>query len=196
MSVLDSEPTTEKILAAAFKCFARGDFKGTSLSCVAETADTTKQVVLHHFTSKQSLYCEVLGVVEERLSGWLNDAESSSASTADLLEKFTMRLLDPGRAETLAVAFRAMSDPIVMEIGVHNWPLRPFIDKLRYFTRNEQGLSTETEEKAFALVFGLLGTAGLFLGTREVLSRLYGETAVQNIAKAIERESRHRVAWL
>jgi len=194
--VLDSEPTSEKILAAALKCYANGDYKGTSLSHVAETADTTKQVVLHHFTSKKGLYCEVLRVVERRLSTWLVDAESSSASTEDLLGNFTMRLLDSGRAETLAVAIRAMSDPIVMELGVHNWPLRPFLDKLRYFTRNEQGLSTETEEKAFALVYGLLGTAGLFLGTREVLLRLYGETTVQNIVKSIERESRHRVAWL
>jgi len=194
--VLDSEPTSEKILAAALKCYATGDYKGTSLSHVAETADTTKQVVLHHFTSKKGLYCEVLRVVERRLSTWLVDAESSSASTEDLLGNFTMRLLDSGRAETLAVAIRAMSDPIVMELGVHNWPLRPFLDKLRYFTRNEQGLSTETEEKAFALVYGLLGTAGLFLGTREVLLRLYGETTVQNIVKSIERESRHRVAWL
>ena len=194
--MLDSEPTTEKILAAAFKCYARGDYKGTSLSCVAETADTTKQVVLHHFTSKKSLYCEVISVVRERLIGWLNDAESSSASTEEALGKFSMRLLEPERAETLAVAIRAMSDPVVMELGVHNWPLRPFLDKLRHLTRNEQGLSTEAEEKAFALVYGLLGTAGLFLATREVLSRLYGEATVQNIVKSIKRESHRNIAWL
>ena len=194
--MLDSEPTTEKILAAAFKCYARGDYKGTSLSCVAETADTTKQVVLHHFTSKKSLYCEVISVVRERLIGWLNDAESSSASTEEALGKFSMRLLEPERAETLAVAIRAMSDPVVMELGVHSWPLRPFLDKLRHLTRNEQGLSTEAEENAFALVYGLLGTAGLFLATREVLSRLYGEATVQNIVKSIKRESHRNIAWL
>ena len=194
--MLDSEPTTEKILAAAFKCYARGDYKGTSLSCVAETADTTKQVVLHHFTSKKSLYCEVISVVRKRLIGWLNDAESSSASTEEALGKFSMRLLEPERAETLAVAIRAMSDPVVMELGVHSWPLRPFLDKLRHLTRNEQGLSTEAEEKAFALVYGLLGTAGLFLATREVLSRLYGEATVQNIVKSIKRESHRNIAWL
>ena len=107
-----------------------------------------------------------------------------------------MRLLEPERAETLAVAIRAMSDPVVMELGVHSWPLRPFLDKLRHLTRNGQGLSTEAEEKAFALVYGLLGTAGLFLATREVLSRLYGEATVQNIVKSIKRESHRNIAWL
>ena len=194
--MLKSDSTAQKILAAALKCFARGDFKGTSLSHIAETADTTKQVVLHHFTSKQNLYCEVLSVVGEQLIDWLAYAESTSASTEDLLGDFSLKLLDPERAETLAVAIRAMSDPIVMELGVHNWPIRPFLDKLRHLTRNEQGLSTETEEKAFALVYGLLGTAGLFLATREVLSRMYGEKTVQNIVKSIQRESRHRIAWL
>ena len=194
--MLNSEPTAEKILAAGLKCFARGDYKGTSLSHVAETADTSKQVVLHHFTSKKSLYCEVISVVRERLIGWLNDAESSSASTEEALGEFSMRLLEPERAETLAVAIRAMSDPVVMELGVHNWPLRPFLDKLRHLTRNEQGLSTETEEKAFALVYGLLGTAGLFLATREVLSRMYGDATVQNIVKSIKRESHRNIAWL
>ena len=194
--MLNSEPTADKILAAALTCFARGDYKGTSLSHVAEIADTSKQVVLHHFTSKKSLYCEVISVVRERLIGWLNDAESSSASAEEALGKFSMRLLEPERAETLAVAIRAMSDPVVMELGVHSWPLRPFLDKLRHLTRNEQGLSTEAEEKAFALVYGLLGTAGLFLATREVLSRLYGEATVQNIVKSIKRESHRNIAWL
>ena len=194
--MLKSDSTAQKILAAALKCFARGDFKGTSLSHIAETADTTKQVVLHHFTSKKNLYCEVLSVVGEQLIDWLAYAESTSASTEDLLGDFSLKLLDPERAETLAVAIRAMSDPIVMELGVHNWPMRPFLDKLRHLTRNEQGLSTETEEKAFALVYGLLGTAGLLLATYEVLSRMYGEKTVQNIVKSIQRESRHRIAWL
>ena len=92
---------------------------------VAEIADTSKQAVLHHFTSKKSLYCEVISVVRERLIGWLNDAESSSASTEEALGKVRMRLLEPERAETLAVlAIRAMSDPVVMELGVRFWPLR------------------------------------------------------------------------
>ena len=194
--MLNSEPNADKILAAALTCFARGDYKGTSLSYVAEIADTSKQVVLHHFTSKKSLYCEVISLVRERLIAWLNDAESSSASTEEALGKFSMRLLEPERAETLAVAIRAMSDPVVMELGVHSWPLRPFLDKLRHLTRNEQGLSTEAEEKAFALVYGLLGTAGLFLATRELLSRLYGEATVQNIVKSIKRESHRNIAWL
>ena len=194
--MLNSEPNADKILAAALTCFARGDYKGTSLSYVAEIADTSKQVVLHHFTSKKSLYCEVISLVRERLIAWLNDAESSSASTEEALGKFSMRLLEPERAETLAVAIRAMSDPVVMELGVHSWPLRPFLDKLRHLTRNEQGLSTEAEENAFALVYGLLGTAGLFLATREVLSRLYGEATVQNIVKSIKRESHRNIAWL
>ena len=65
--MLKSDSTAQKILAAALKCFARGDYKGTSLSHIAETADTTKQVVLHIFTSKKNLYCEVLSVVGEQL---------------------------------------------------------------------------------------------------------------------------------
>ena len=194
--MLNSEQIAPKILVAAFKCYSARDYRATSLSKIAETAGTTKQVVLHHFTSKQQLYFEVLNTVRERLIGWLDEAESTSSSTNELLGNFILKLLEPERAETLSVALRATSDPIVMELGIKNWPLRPFFDKLRKLTNNEQTRSSETEEKTFALVYGLLGSAGLFLATSEVLSSMYGDVTLQNIAKSMERESRHRIAWL
>ena len=86
-----------------------------------------------------------------------------------------------------------MSDPVVMELGVHSWPLRPFLDKLRHLTR--MSASTEAERKLLPFAW-VTGHRGLFLATREVLSRLYGEATVQNIVKSIGRESHRNIAWL
>ena len=194
--MLDSDKIAPRILTAAIRCYAEENYRATSLSKIAASADTSKQVLLHHFSSKQRLYFDVLDAVRERLIGWLDDAESTSASTDELLESFTIKLLHPDRAEALLVAIRAASDPITIEFGVQNWALRPFFDRLRRLTIDENTRSSETEEKSFALMYGLLGSAGFVLASRGVLSSMYGGATLGNIERSMERELRHRIAWL
>ena len=50
----------EKILESALKLFAENGFQGTSLSQIAEGAHTQKQLITHHFGTKDNLWREVV----------------------------------------------------------------------------------------------------------------------------------------
>ena len=50
----------EKILESALKLFAENGFQGTSLSQIAEGANTQKQLITHHFGTKDNLWREVV----------------------------------------------------------------------------------------------------------------------------------------
>lgn len=58
----DSERTKVKILDAAAREFVQHGFDGASLADVARRARTSKQLILHHFASKEGLFNAVLDV--------------------------------------------------------------------------------------------------------------------------------------
>jgi len=76
----------EAILESALAHFSRNGFQGTSLSQIASGAKTQKQLITHHFRTKENLWREVVnrelddGV--ELLKSVKNTAKSSGAEAA------------------------------------------------------------------------------------------------------------------
>ena len=60
--VRDSDHTKAKILHAASREFVQHGFDGASLADIARRARASKQLILHHFTSKEGLFHAVLDV--------------------------------------------------------------------------------------------------------------------------------------
>ena len=100
--MFDVEKTPARIADAALTCFAYEDYSATSLSKIAAAADTSKQVVLHHFRSKEQLYSQVLDNVCSELMRGLEEARLASNSS-EQLERFLLTLLDAGNEEVLLV---------------------------------------------------------------------------------------------
>ena len=97
--MFDVEKTPARIADAALTCFAYEDYSATSLSKIAAAADTSKQVVLHHFRSKEQLYSEVLDNVCSELMRALEEARLAVNSPSEQLERFLLTLLDAGNEE-------------------------------------------------------------------------------------------------
>ena len=57
--VRDSKATKEKILKAAVKEFTENGYDGTTISMIARRASVSKQLLSHHFTTKEDLFREV-----------------------------------------------------------------------------------------------------------------------------------------
>jgi len=56
----DPEGLKKRILAGALATFAEFGLQGARMEQIAERADTTKRMVVYHFTSKENLYMAVL----------------------------------------------------------------------------------------------------------------------------------------
>ncbi len=57
--VRNSKATKEKILKAAVKEFTENGYDGTTISMIARRASVSKQLLSHHFTTKEDLFREV-----------------------------------------------------------------------------------------------------------------------------------------
>ena len=194
--MFDVEKTPARIADAALTCFAYEDYSATSLSKIAAAADTSKQVVLHHFRSKEQLYSQVLDNVCSELMRALEEARLASNSTSEQLERFLLTLLDAGNEEVLLVTSRALASASYIDIDFDQWPLQPLFDELRLLSSAGDGSAKETQERSFALVYGLIGSASFFSASRRGLARMYGIEIARRVEHALRREFGSRTAWL
>jgi AcrR family transcriptional regulator len=77
----------EQLLEVALHVFAARGFHQTSMNDVAEAAGVTKPVLYQHFTSKRSLYLELLELVSLRLMAAIDDATSAAAGPREQVER-------------------------------------------------------------------------------------------------------------
>jgi AcrR family transcriptional regulator len=105
----------ERILAAAISCFAANGVDGTSLKRVAEEAEVSPALIVHHFGTKDGLQeaCddEVIGIIRDQLR-----IAAAEVAQVDVLAAFRRR--QETHASALPYLARALSDgaPSVVEL--------------------------------------------------------------------------------
>ena len=87
--VRDTQRTRERILDAAAREFTQKGFDGATLFGIAQRARVSKQLIHHHFRSKDKLFQEVLNV---KFRPMLDFQETIPRTTSDLIaERFKRR---------------------------------------------------------------------------------------------------------
>lgn len=76
----------EQLLDVAMHVFAARGFHQTSMNDVADAAGVTKPVLYQHFSSKRSLYLELLRTVGSRLLSAIQDATTTAGRPREQVE--------------------------------------------------------------------------------------------------------------
>lgn len=97
--------TTARILAAAEALFAEHGFEAVSMNAIAERAGVSKANIFHHFSSKQTLYIEVLRAAcrdsAERLQSLSGDTEPFTARLAAFVRDQLAGMIEHGQIHRL-----------------------------------------------------------------------------------------------
>lgn len=88
-TIRDAKRTRHKILDAAAREFSQKGFDGTTIFSVAQRAKVSKQLITHHFLSKEKLFKEVLDL---KYRPMIEEPETLPVKPTDLIaERFRKR---------------------------------------------------------------------------------------------------------
>jgi AcrR family transcriptional regulator len=172
----DERPARERILDAAIARFAAHGVAGTSLKVIAEQAEVSQALIVHHFGSKDGLRdaCDthVLGVIRDQMR-----IAAAEGRDLDVLAAFRRR--QQAQAHALPYLARALSEGGPAAVAL--------VDELAEETLRsmEQGVADGTyvatvhpRERALVLLIWSLGAVTLHEHVQRLLSAdLAGEPA-------------------
>ncbi|WOJ97025.1 helix-turn-helix domain-containing protein [Congregibacter brevis] len=192
MGAKDTLTTRDKTLAIATKLFAERGFHGVSLAQVAQELGLTKQAVLHHFSSKEKLYGEVLTVIAKELEGVISTALNSAATPEAQLEQVfeALHLSSDGARLRTKLLVRELMDVGNRKSDVKTWHLRHFLDQLTTMGRSLDAWADKSDTEVFAALYQLIGAVSYFAISEATLTGMYGRNETRAIKGAFTEELR------
>lgn len=144
--VRDDMTAEARIRAAALRLFAERGFGGTTVRAIAEAAEVSPALVIHHYGSKERLRAAVDEYVVAQIEGLLASFSVSDAPVEEQFEKpeEDFRAIFTQHPEVGDYIRRLFFDGD--EAGV--WILRRFMEMAREFSRSfeERGLMRPAED--------------------------------------------------
>lgn len=191
-----SDDPRRKYIDAALPLFAARGVHGTSISQVAAALGLSKQAMLHHFGSKDSLYLAVLETVLNRYESLARSDDIQSRPEGEQLEAVFDRLKqelheNPHGARLLT---RELMDDSATALTAGGGPLRGFLDRLTDMALATPHWRAGSERAARAGVFLVLGALIQLAIAKRTLTQIYGEDVPGDMDRHFDREIRHLIA--
>lgn len=167
----------DQMLNASRALFADRGFYGVSLAQIAAELDVTKQALLHHFSTKEKLYGEVLRQVSDDLAALRHELAKDYADPAEQLKAFLMAMA-AGDAETLertALLMRELLDNKRRADTAGTWYLGPFLDGLIDLVLELPAWADASPMEALALIYQLLGALTYYRVSGPTLTGIFGQ---------------------
>lgn len=186
------EDTREKLLAAARLQFAERGFHGASISLIAGEVGLTKQALLYHFKRKDDLYTEVIRGIAERLLAATRSVHDPESTPEQQFEDTILGLYASARANPLdaKLLVREVLDDQRRDAPPEQWFHRKWLDEIVArlgVVEGQEGLSTAQK---IVRVYQIVSAVQLFVASKSVLERFYGEDGYADIAGAYPDELR------
>ena len=185
--------TVDRIITAATGCFATQSYGASSLSGIALEAGTSKQVVLHHFGTKERLYLAVLTVLQEQLDDWVQAARRSVKDPLARLEKLLLQLLNPANQQTVELTVRALLEIASSETTAERWPLKPFVEQLRDLAKEVADQQNKCPDQVFSTVYAMVGSVSYYRLSAGALVAMFGPETYGDMEARFKVDLRHRL---
>lgn len=175
----------DRYLDLATTRFSELGFHGVSLAMVAKDAGVTKQAVLHYFRSKERLYAEVLNCLAARLLAEIDaiDAPTPAQRLVTYFERYAVTAISTPQDARLVV--RALLDS---NAQAHQWPLRPYLDRLTDLALDTPRWQGASREQALAGLYQVIGVTQYFAISAPTLSGMYGTASFDDLNGAISTD--------
>ncbi|MEM6912418.1 MAG: TetR/AcrR family transcriptional regulator [Pseudomonadota bacterium] len=170
-------PTTrDQLLAAATALFAERGFYGVSIAHIANEVGLTKQALLHHFSTKEKLYGDVLETISGDLDDLRADALSTSSDPTTQLQTFLRAMARRDRASTIRsrLLMRELLDNKRRADRAGVWYLKPFLENLVLMMQRLPAWKGVSDTVALAAVYQLLGAINYYAVSEPTLSGILG----------------------
>ncbi len=165
--------TYEKLIYSATRLFAQKGFYGTSIRDIAEQVGISKQALLHHFSSKEKLYGEVLERIAQEVLSRVssNDPEAQPQrqleTALDNLWQWTTEDMDAAR-----VLMRELLDNPERAAHAVNWYLNPLLELMVSIINKGQDTGVFQPVSALAFIYNILGAQHYFMVSLPTLKQM------------------------
>lgn len=199
MKVESSSPgeddTREKLLMAAQRQFAERGVHGASISQIAGEVGLTKQALLYHFKRKEDLYNEVLRGIAERTLEAMRRSHLPASSPEQQFEDTIIGIYEASIANPLGtkVLIREILDDHKRDAPPDQWFHKTWLQGIVARLEAIEGWNGRSEAEKTACVYQLVSAIELFVASKAVLERFYGEAGYEKIAAAYPDQLREQV---
>ena len=177
--------TRERLLDTATELFAERGFEGVSIARIAETRGLSKQALLHHFSTKERLYGEVLGRISTNFEALLRHLTMSPGDVHGLVDVF-LRLADESHqaSNETGLLIRELLDNRERASHAAHWYLKPFLDSITDQVLALPAWRRAERPTALAAVYQILGAINYFAISRNTLEGMFGQSVFARIEAA------------
>ena len=180
--------TRVELLQAAIALFAERGFDGVSIAKIAGELGLTKQALLHHFSTKEKLYGEVLDHISQEFAVLRARAIASSADPEEQLFAYLLALARGGPEHNVRsrILMRELLDNKRRASTAGVWYLKPFLEDLIGRLRVLPDWASASEAEAFAAVYQLLGAINYYAISEPTLRAIVGSKRYNALDDAFE----------
>ncbi len=179
-----SHSTYQRLIHSATKMFAQRGFYGTSIRDIADQLDISKQALLHHFSTKEKLYGEVLKQIAEQVMERVNHNEQYDSATLQIetaferMAQWGLEDLDGAR-----VLMRELLDNAERAPHAINWYLNPLLEAMVAIIKKGQSQGEFKKVATLAFIYNLLGAQHYFMISLPTLKQMLSEKEYKSILK-------------
>ena len=184
-----STSTRDRLLAVALEQFAARGFSGVSIASIADALGLSKQALLHHFSSKEKLYGELLHTISLDFEARIQAHDEEQPDLESLVNLLVEFAADSRRHRDQTVLLvRELLDNSERASEAGRWYLKPFLESLIARIQALPQWRAADRAAATAAVYQILGAINYFAISRDTLTAMFGSHDYQRLEAVFDSQ--------